>query len=164
MGGSRLLQLARKLVEGVAAGTPLTDGDGAPECRTAISRAYYAAFLVASAYLDRVGFAVQNTPAAHLAVQFAFNNAGDTVLRKVATDLGKLHAKRRAADYELKNLFPEQLSYAQEVIKTAADDIAWLDDVRDTAVPERTGAIAVAVSKWLKAAQNAGLRQKSGTG
>ena len=163
MDGRRLLALAEKLVEGVAARAPLTGGDGAPECRTAISRAYYAVFLVASAYLDRVGFAVQNTPAAHLAVQYAFNNAGDAVLRKIATDLGKLHAKRRAADYELKNLSPEQLSYAQEVIKTAADDIAWLDDVRENAPPERTGAVAVAVSRWLKLAQNAGLRQKSGT-
>ena len=37
MDGRRLLILAQKLVEGVAAGTPLTAGDGAPECRTAIS-------------------------------------------------------------------------------------------------------------------------------
>jgi uncharacterized protein (UPF0332 family) len=164
MDGRRLLTLAEKLLEGVAARSPLTGGDGAPECRTAISRAYYAAFLVAAAYLDRIGFAVESSPAAHVAVQYALNNSGDATLRNVSSDLGKLHAKRRVADYEPKNAHPEQLPNAQEAVRLAADVIAWLDDVRDNSTPERMGAIAVAISKWLKSAQTAGLRQKSGTG
>lgn len=164
MDGRRLLALAQKLVEGVAARTPLTEGDGAPECRSAISRAYYAAFLVAAAYLDRIGFAVQNTPAAHVAVQYALNNGGDKTLRDIAADLDRLHGERRRADYAMADRNPETLEYAEEAVRVAASVIARLDEVRDTAAPERTGAIAVAISRWLKSAQNAGLRQKSGTG
>ena len=164
MDGRCLLALAQKLVEGVAAHAPLTGGDGAPECRSAISRAYYATFLVAAAYLDRIGFAVQNSPSAHAAVQFALNNSGDTALRGVGTDLERLHGERRRADYAMKDRNPETREYAEEAVRLAASAIARLDDVRDSAAPERTGAIAVAVSQWLKAAQTAGLRQKSGTG
>lgn len=164
MDGRRLLQLAQKLTEGVASGSPLTAGRGEPECRSAISRAYYATFLAAAAYLDRIGFAVENSPSAYIAVQYALNNSGDAVLRKVASDLSKLHADRRAADYEPRNPYPEQLANAEAATSLAATAIARLDDVRDTASPERMGAIAVAISVWLKAAQTAALRQKSGTG
>ena len=164
MDGRRLLILAQKLVEGVAAGTPLTAGDGAPECRSAVSRAYYAAFLVAAAFLDRIGFAVENSPGAHVAVQYALNNSGDEPLRDVARDLSILHKDRRKADYEMKDARAEALANAELVVERAASAIARLDEVRDNATPDRTGAIAVAISRWLKSAQNAGLRQKSGTG
>jgi uncharacterized protein (UPF0332 family) len=164
MDGRRLHTLAQKLLEGGAAQSPLTAGDGAPECRSAISRAYYAAFLVASAYLDRIGFAVENTPAAHVAVQHALNNSGDAALRGVASDLRDLPSERRRADYDVKDLYPERLLNAERIVNLAASVITRLDDVRDNAAPDRTGAIAVAVSNWLRSAQTAGLRQKSGTG
>lgn len=164
MDGRRLHSLAQKLVDTVAVGSPLTGGDGAPECRSAISRAYYAAFLVAAAYLDRIGFAVENTPAAHTAVQYALNNSGDATLRSVGGDLRNLSAERRLADYDVKSRVPERLDHATNTVDRAANAIAKLDDVRDSAGPERTGAVAVAVSRWLRSAQTAGLRQKSGTG
>lgn len=163
MDGRQYLILAQKLLEGIATGTPLSGGDGAPECRSAISRAYYGAFLVASAYLDRIGFAVQNSPAAHVAVQHALNNSGEESLRKVASELGRLHTERRLADYETKNRNPEQLVNAEAAVDLAANVIARLDEIRDRSTPERMGAIAIAVSKWLKGAQTAGLRQKLGT-
>lgn len=164
MDGRRLHALALKLVEGVADKSPLTGGDGAPECRSAISRAYYATFLVAAAYLDRIGFAVENSPSAHVAVRYALNNSSDSALRGIASDLEILHKERRRADYDMKDRSPEQASNAERIVNLAASAIARLDEVRDTAAPDRTGAIAVAVSTWLKSAQNAGLRQKSGTG
>ncbi len=163
MEGRQLLALAQKLVEGVAAGAPLTGGDGAPECRSAISRAYYATFLEAAAFLDRIGFAVQNSPAAHLAVQYALNNSGDAIRRRVGSKLDDLHGARRRADYDMKDRRPELLATARGIVTIAADAIAWLDDMRDTAAPDRLGAIASAVSALLKGAQTAGLRQKSGT-
>ncbi|HEY1190697.1 MAG TPA: hypothetical protein VGE74_23905 [Gemmata sp.] len=162
MDGRRLLELAQKLVDGVATGTPLTGGDGAPECRSAISRAYYATFLVASALLDRIGFAVQNSPAAHAAVQYALNNSGDAALRAVASDLDSLHRDRRRADYDPRDKSAQQRAKAEEATQLAARIIARLDEVRDAAAPERLGAIASAVSVWLKGAKSAGLRQKSG--
>lgn len=163
MDGRRYLALAQQLVEGSKARTPLTGGDGAPECRTAVSRAYYATFLVAAAFLDRIGFAVENTHAAHSAVQRALNNSGDEVLRDVARYLDTLHKDRRKADYEMRNVWPEVPANAELVVDRAANAVAKLDDVRDTAAPERLGAVAAAVSAWLKGAQTAGLRQKPGT-
>ena len=124
---------------------------------------YYAVFLEAAAFLDRVGFAVQNSPVAHVAVQHTLNNSGDAVLRRVGSKLDDLHRDRRRADYDMKNRYPEQAATAHDLVAIATDLIAWLDDVRDTAAPDRLGAIAVAVSAWLKGAQTAGLRQKSGT-
>ena len=164
MDGRRLLTLAQKLLEGVGAGAPLTGGDGAPECRSAISRAYYGAFLVAGAFLDRIGFAVENSPAAHTAVQYALNNSGALALRRVASDLGRLHGERRRADYNLADRQPEQRIYADEAVNIGTAILSVLDDVRDTAAPDRLGAIAGAISVWLRAAQSGGLRQKSGAG
>lgn len=163
MDGRRYLALAQQLVAGAKARTPLTPGDGAPECRTAISRAYYATFLAASAFLDRIGFAVENTHVAHSAVQRALNNSTDRDLIDIAGYLDALHSDRRRADYEMKNAWTEVATNAEVVVDRAATAIARLDEVRDTAAPERLGAIASAVSVWLKGAQTAGLRQKSGT-
>lgn len=158
MDGRRFLALAQKLVEGA----PLTPGDGAPEYRTAISRSYYATFLVASAFLDRIGFEVQNTPAAHMAVQYALNNSGDATLRAVASDIDALHKGRRSADYDMSYKSAIQRAKAKETTQLAADVIARLDEVGGTPDLSRLGAIAVAISVWLKGAQNSGLRQKSG--
>ncbi len=64
----------------------------------------------------------------------------------------------------MKDSRAETLASGELVVNRAAAAIARLDKVRDTAAPDRLGAIAVAISRWLKSAQNAGLRQKSGTG
>lgn len=162
MDGRHYLALAQQLIAGVKSRAPLTTGDGAVECRDAISRAYYAVFHVASAFLDRVGFAVENTPAARSAVQRALNNSSDAVLKEAANHLDALHRERRKADYELKNIWPEQPANADAVVDRAATAISRLDEVRDTAAAGRLGAIAVAVAAWLKGAQTAGLRQKAG--
>lgn len=158
MDGRRFLALAQKLIEGA----PLTGGDGAPEYRTAVSRSYYATFLVASAFLDRIGFAVQNTPAAHTAVQYALNNSGDGTLRGVASDIDALHKDRRRADYDMNDKPAAQRAKAEETAQLAAEVIARLDEVGGTADLSRLGAIAGAISVWLKGAQNSGLKQKSG--
>lgn len=126
------------------------------------SAAYYATFLVAGAFLDRIGFAVENSPGAS-PCGTRLNNSGDAVLREVARDLDILHAERRKADYEMKDSRAETPANAEVVVAHAASAIAWLDDVRDTAAAERLGAIATAISAWLRGAQTAGLRQKSGT-
>lgn len=162
MDGRRLLELARALVDGVASGAPLTAGDGAPECRSAISRAYYATFLVASAFLDHIGFAVENNHGAHVAVQHALNNSGDDALRAVGSELGTLHQQRRRADYDVRDPWAEFSQNAARAVGLAADLIDCLDEVRGTAAPDRLGAIAGAISMWLKGAQNSGLKQKSG--
>jgi hypothetical protein len=163
MDGRGYLQLARYLVEAVKTGNPPTGGDGAAKCRSAISRAYYGAYLVAVAYLDRIGFATENSPDCHLAVQRALNNGGNPELRAAYAKLDVLHRDRRRADYDMKDTRSETLATAEFVVKLAEDTTELIVRVRDTATLDEMAAIAAAISAWLKSAQTGALRQKSGT-
>ena len=158
---SRLyLTLAQQLVAGVQASTPLTGGSGAPECRCAISRAYYAAYNVAVDFLDRLGFETTNSHNCHQAVQFALNQSGNASLRDVSTFLNTLHTERRRADYEMRNTRPEEVSHADAMVKVAETAIALVDSVlSDTSL---WGAIATAVLNYVNTSQTAALRRKSG--
>ena len=163
MDGRRYLLLARFLVEAVKAGNPPTGGDGAAECRSAISRAYYGAYLVAVTYLDRIGFAAQNSPDCHLAVQRALNNSGHPDLRTAYVKLDVLHRDRRRADYDTKDRQSETVAAAEFVVQLAEDTTGLIEKVRDAATPDEMAAVAGAISAWLKSAQTSALRQKSGT-
>ena len=142
---------------------PLTGGGGAAECRSAISRAYYAAYLVGVAYLDRMGFSVANNHQSHVAVQRGLNNSGNATLRVASADLITLHVERRRADYDTKDRRPESVANAEVWVKLAAKVIAELDRVRDSASLDEMGAIAKAISDWVKMTPGCGLEQKSGS-
>lgn len=161
MDGRRHLAVARKLIDGVLAAAPLTGGDGAPECRSATSRAYYAAFLAAVAFLDRIGFASQTSPSAHVDAQHALNNGGDELLRIAGAELYKLHRRRRLADYEVTNPVAEVPAEAAKDVNAATEILAALDEAAGYPL-EQLGAIASAISTWVKGAKPGGLRQKSG--
>ena len=162
MDGQRCLLLARYLVEAAKAGNPPTGGDGAAECRTAISRAYYGAYLIAVAYLDRIGFAAENSPDCHLAVQRALNNSTHSTLRTVYTNLAALHRDRRRADYDMKDKLSESIASSEASVHLAEQTTALIERVRDSATLDEMAAIAGAISAWLKSAQTSALRQKSG--
>lgn len=162
MDGRRHLAVAQRLIEGVRAGDPLTGGDGAPECRSATSRAYYAAFFAAVAFLSRIGFAVQLSPNAHVDAQRALNNSGDELVKAAGGELSRLHTRRNVADYEVANPAAELPTEAAADVQLAADVIAALDEA--AAYPlTQLGAVAAAISNWVKGAKPGGLRQKSGT-
>jgi uncharacterized protein (UPF0332 family) len=101
MDPSHFLALARQLVAGAEQGKPLTGGTGAAECRCAIGRAYYAAFLSARTLLAEFGISVPPDGSAHTAVYFALNNSGPDILAKVAVQLRSLYDARTTADYDL---------------------------------------------------------------
>ena len=70
--------------------------------RTAISRAYYAAFNEAKNFLERVpGVKVTSGSACHADVQRHFVNLGDLDVEKIGHDLATLHTWRLKADYKL---------------------------------------------------------------
>lgn len=71
------------------------------DCRTAISRAYYAAFNVGAAHLRDFGFPVGRGAAAHGEVQRCLANCGDPAIAKAASQLGDLHTPRNQADYQM---------------------------------------------------------------
>lgn len=155
------LTLAQQLVAGVQAKTPLTGGTGAPECRDAISRAYYAVYNFAVDFLNRIGFETVNNHSSHQAVQFALNQCGNDSLRTVSTNLNTLHSERRKADYDMRDPHPERVDQAIAMVKVAESAIGRIETVQsDTSL---LGAIAMAVLNYITTSQTTGLRRKSGS-
>lgn len=64
--------------------------------RTAVGRAYYAAFLCAKGKLERLGHTFPDDHTVHTAVKDALMDRGDTV---IGSRLDTLYEKRRIADY-----------------------------------------------------------------
>ena len=115
MDAHRFLTLADQLLTGVRDSVPSTAGDGAPECRCATSRAYYAAYNVAVEFLGRIGFETTNSHNCHHAVQFAFNQSGNASLRTVSANLNSLHSERKVADYEMRNTLSDTYPHANSI-------------------------------------------------
>ncbi len=87
------LVLAREL----AAGNRETDW------RTAVSRAYYAAFHSALAMAIRCGVRFGKSSAAHEKVAYCLEHSGDAEIKAAAQLLGSLRIARNKADYEIEN-------------------------------------------------------------
>jgi hypothetical protein len=73
---------------------------GPADSRTAISRAYYAAFLYARKLLDP-HFYFSGEGKVHTEIRFLFVNSTREELRKIGQQLDDLRGKRNAADYDL---------------------------------------------------------------
>jgi hypothetical protein len=79
----------------------LLAGDEASK-RSAISRAYYAAYNKARAYLQQNGVTVSTTGDSHASVWDSLGRRGTTYVRLRAASQGKaLRVRRNQADYEL---------------------------------------------------------------
>lgn len=153
MNSRRFLDLAQELVAGVRAAKPATGGQGEPECRCAIGRAYYAAFLVARDFLNRIGIWVTPTAAGHAAVQFALNNSGIRALSLISTQLDSLAKDRTDADYEPNNPRTEDILVAGPAADLATTVIQMLDIIaagRSTP-PVDLAAVANTILAWAKA-------------
>lgn len=84
---------------GVAKALASQAGDEAA-LRSAISRAYYAAFGLAAARARTEGGAVPRTGEAHAEVWKHFESANDQYRRKIGQDGKRLRWRRRQADYD----------------------------------------------------------------
>lgn len=96
--------------------------------RTAISRAYYAAFLSARSDLRRRGVDIPAGGAAHRAVWDAFHTMQESRARRVANDGRRLRARRAIADYE--NHYPNPLAHARLAVRLAERLLADLRDLQ----------------------------------
>lgn len=152
------MTLARALVAGVQANTPLTSGAGRAECRCAISRAYYGAYNVAVDLLDKIGFKTENVGACHTAVQHVLNNSGNTDLAIVSTGLGTLYKERRLADYEMKSARPESATQADVMVKLAESVVELIRTIQNDT--SQLGPIATAVGAYVSTSQPTGLSRK----
>ncbi|MCK4823531.1 hypothetical protein KA005_47710 [bacterium] len=110
--------LALRLVE---------QGNFPSECRTAISRAYYAVYNVGVELLKSMNFDINEGPGGHGDVRHHLNNSGDNDLMRVASQLADLQAKRQHADYYLNRVDVENKDTAKAVVYQAKKMIESLD-------------------------------------
>lgn len=102
--------------------------NGAAEFRTAISRAYYGAFLFCCKKINGIGFNLPSDYTAHEQVKRYLNNCGDFQLQKVASQLLGLRQTRNKADYDLKCKSVEIEKNANFTVKQAKRMIQIIDD------------------------------------
>src|SRR5262245_28965489 len=87
--------------------------------RTAISRAYYAAFHTAREYMTRIRFRVPAGEQAHAYLWLRMSNTGDSKLDAVGRLLRDLRGRRNNADYDLAR--PRSQANATDAIVDAKD-------------------------------------------
>ncbi len=123
----------------------LANGNSPAEFRTAISRAYYAAYNVGVEVLEEMGFRISEGPAGHGEVRHHLNNSHDIEMMRVASQLGELHSKRIHADYRLHRKDVENKKTAQTLVERANKMIQTLD--RCCSGPKRVQ-IVEAIQDW----------------
>ena len=90
------------------------------EIRTAISRAYYAAYHAAFNFLEAIGLSPRTDKWAHDDIFSHFANSGCEDLQRLGSTLGNLHNRRIEADYALSNLEIEKPEIAARVVARTA--------------------------------------------
>jgi uncharacterized protein (UPF0332 family) len=110
-------------VDFLALANRLAGGASEAEWRTAVSRAYYAAFHVARRLLDDLGFRVPDGDQAHRYLWLRLSNCGDPHVQQAGSALNTLRGYRNRADYDLHSVFNQgpgaaQVRTADQVIRT----------------------------------------------
>jgi uncharacterized protein (UPF0332 family) len=144
------LAVAESLAESARSDPSLPNRDAA--CRSAISRAYYALFLLAREFLDDLGIDARRIPNPHANLEHAFTNSGVLSLQRTANALRMLCSARTRADYDLRPGDIESITTVQDVLKDARSAILQLDIIRAGRLSpplDRTAA-AEAILKWAR--------------
>jgi uncharacterized protein (UPF0332 family) len=102
--------------------------------RSAISRAYYAAFHVARRLLADLNFTVPRAGRAHQYLIFRLSNCGEPVVEQAGRDLETLRRLRNRADYDEMPAVTQPQAIA--AVRRAEDVIRHLDNARND--PPRT--------------------------
>jgi uncharacterized protein (UPF0332 family) len=93
--------------------------------RSAVSRAYYAAFHAARALLHQCGFAVPKAEQAHAYLWLRLSNCGHPDLANAGAELNDLRSQRNWADYDLGRTLEQ--SAAGDFVQAGRDVVALLD-------------------------------------
>jgi uncharacterized protein (UPF0332 family) len=114
--------------------------------RSAISRAYYAAFHVAADALAGIGHSPGSGDGSHKKVVIYLQQSGDEGLDSAAKTIDQMRTMRNHADYDMKNLDVEELSNVRRTAEMAQQAIDHLDVfVKDA---ERKNAAAEAIARY----------------
>jgi uncharacterized protein (UPF0332 family) len=94
--------------------------------RSAVSRAYYAAFHSARQFMEALGFQVPQAEQAHAYLWLRLSNSGHPPLDDAGRDLNHLRTDRNFADYE----FSRDLTQAAAIrqVRVAREIMETLDD------------------------------------
>jgi uncharacterized protein (UPF0332 family) len=103
----------------------LANGPGEAEWRSAVSRAYYAAFHVARRLLTSMGFRVPQADRAHAHLWLRLANSGHSDVQIAATRLNDLRRERNRADYDEGR--PMRQATAAKHVQTAEEVVRVLD-------------------------------------
>jgi uncharacterized protein (UPF0332 family) len=114
----------------------LAAGASEADWRTAVSRAYYAAFHVARRLLTDLNFTVPRADRAHQYLVFRLSNSGEAAVEQAGRDLETLRRLRNRADYDEAPALTQPQATA--AVQVAEDIIQVLDDARQE--PARTRA------------------------
>jgi uncharacterized protein (UPF0332 family) len=109
--------------------------------RSALSRAYYAAFHVARELMETLGFAVPKADAAHKHMAWRLSNCGDAQVEDMGRKLDILRGDRNSADYDLRHAVPQAL--AQQRITVAEQIIQTLDALAGPTLTRITDAMKI---------------------
>jgi hypothetical protein len=128
----------------------LKGGQPRPEfCRTSISRAYYAAFLVVVEVMESIGIGLGTGGPAHGSLRNCLGNSEVPECHKAGRRLQILHARRIKADYRMRENESETASEAAAACKEAAEIIrdlkAFKDDDENHSAKERLKQFAIDV-------------------
>jgi uncharacterized protein (UPF0332 family) len=105
-------------------------GPSEGEWRSAVSRAYYAAFHVAQDLLRQVGFAVPQDDQAHAYAWLRLANSGNPDVQRAGNDLNELRRMRNRADYDLQRPFEQRT--AIDFVLSATSIVELLEDLART--------------------------------
>ncbi len=105
----------------------LAKSDEAAELRSAVSRAYYAAFHVARKLLVDMGFEISRGPAAHGDVCKYLGNAANPSVEHAGNNIGDLKGWRNQADYDLDLVEHENSGSVQKIVSITEQIIEDLE-------------------------------------
>ena len=111
--------------------------------RSAVSRAYYAGFLVAREFLRTMSIHIPKSKDAHMSVPTYLRYSNDDDLKVAATTLETLRGRRTKADYDMQRREEESDNVAQDAVDEAKEVISTLDGCSD---PSRRTAIATSIN------------------
>ena len=134
MSGADFLQVADDLIQGTREAN----------WRSAVSRAYYAAFHLARQLLLDCGFDVARADKAHAYLWRRLSNAGQTDLQHAGRDLNALRTARNWADYDLDR--PMDQATAVDKAENASDIVDLLRTV--PGLPETLKQLTEAIKSY----------------
>jgi hypothetical protein len=137
------LALAQDLIHRCGTGDGLVCSGGAAECRSSISRAYYALHLAGLEFLRKIGIEVTTGGDCHTAVEWGLVESGETALKGIGSHIGDFHRRRNRADYHMDDRDAEDVEQAQEWVALSGDLITQLDAFRRTNCSDAQGKSAV---------------------